>query len=102
MLMRPPGTANWDPRDSPPEIALLAKTVSAETEPPTAEPANCGPVAGRREISQFERVRGGGRSRSRTCLHRRFPANREKNREFFNFSPDRGSGGRVHAMISMT
>ena len=29
----------------------------------------------------------------------KFPANREKNREFFNFRSDRGSGGPIHAMI---
>jgi hypothetical protein len=32
----------------------------------------------------------------------KFPANREKNREFFNFRPDRGSGGPIHAMIPLT
>jgi hypothetical protein len=33
----------------------------------------------------FRRMRGGGRSRSRTRLHIQIPANREKNREFFGF-----------------
>ena len=32
----------------------------------------------------------------------KFPANREINREFFNFRLDRGLGGPIHAMISWT
>ena len=53
------GNGKSGTRDSPPEIALLTDTVSAESGMPTPKPANCGLFANLRETSQFERVRGG-------------------------------------------
>jgi hypothetical protein len=59
-------------RDSPrrdrwPKIGSGREKVSAETEPPTSKPANCGPLASLREIFRFERLRGGpGRSSTGT------------------------------------
>jgi hypothetical protein len=56
-----------------------------------------------REISVSTRVRGGGRSRIRTCLQKlKFPANREINREFFSFRLVRGSKVVIRPMIQRT
>jgi hypothetical protein len=60
-----PGNGIPPHRDRWPKIGSGREKVSAETEPPTSKPANCGPLASLREISRFERVRGGaGRTRT--------------------------------------
>jgi hypothetical protein len=62
------------PRDKPPKIAFRPETVCAETETQPQEPANCGLFGRLREISRFERVRGGpGRIRTsnQTIINRR-------------------------------
>ncbi len=51
--------------DKPPKIAFRPETVSAEAETQPQMPANCGLFGRLREISRFERVRGGpGRTRT--------------------------------------
>jgi len=45
-------------------ISLCAETIA-----PTTQPASSGRFGAMREISKFDRIRGGGRSRSRTCLY---------------------------------
>ena len=52
-------------------------------------PANCGLFFRDRETSVRTGLRGGGCSPYRTRLHRQFPANREKNREFRGLRPNR-------------
>jgi hypothetical protein len=47
------------------------------------DPANSGPFIHLQEISGSTRLRGGGCSPDRTCLHPKFPASREFSREFF-------------------
>jgi hypothetical protein len=46
------------------------------------------------------RLDGGGRSHDRTRLHTKFPANREKNREFCDFNAVLRLGGSIGSMIS--
>jgi hypothetical protein len=80
------GNGILPPRDRPPKIAVRPETVSAETETPVQEPANCGLLGRLREISRFERVRGGpGRTTS-------FPQNQPLNRECDNQKPRRSLG----------
>ena len=54
-----PGNGIPPRRDRWPKIGSGREKVSAETEPPTSKPANCGPLASLREIFRFERLRGG-------------------------------------------
>ena len=63
------------PRDKPPKIAFRPETVSAETETQPQKPANCGLLGRLREISRFERVRGGP-ERTRTACQARSHTNR--------------------------
>jgi hypothetical protein len=58
-MMVLPGNGIPPRRDRWPKIGSGREKVSAETEPPTSKPANCGPLASLREIFRFERLRGG-------------------------------------------
>jgi hypothetical protein len=73
------------PRDKPPKIAVRPETVSAETETQPQEPANCGLLGRLREISRFERVRGGA-ERTRTISQ--------------DIMPDRASGVYAPAAVA--
>src|SRR3981081_3554409 len=60
------------------------------------EPANALAPSGKstefcgdQEISFSAELRGGGCSPDRTSLHVKFPANREKNRQFLEIGPDK-------------
>ena len=86
-----PGTGISRAETLPPKVDLRGNAVSAETQTPIKSPASQRVFGGFQEPRVFAKVRGGGRSRSRTSLHLEFPANREKNREFFDFGLFSGS-----------
>ena len=90
------------PRDKRPKIAFRPETVSAETETHPRMSANCGLLGRLREISRFERVRGGGRSRYRTGLQNgQFPLNGKIFGNSSKSDSDRLNGARVYAPVQL-
>jgi hypothetical protein len=59
-------------------IAGASEIVPAEAEVMMQRPANRGRLGSLQEISQFERMRGGGRSHYRTCLSAEIPCQQGK------------------------
>ena len=73
---------DFSPRRPEPQYGLMRRQEQRDRKPKAKKPANGGPTSQVSTKLRMARLDGGVRSRSRTRLQRKFPANREKNREF--------------------
>jgi hypothetical protein len=94
------GNGNLGPRDKWAEDASKAKLVSTETAPRTEKPANSGSFLGLQKMCRFEGCVVADAVIIEPVSILKFPANREKNREFFYFGTPGASREPTNPTIS--